>query len=248
MAKKTTGAKAPKKTAAPKAPKAPKASKPAKAPKTPKAENPRARKGGNKVELSADQQRQSFLTHNTQIIALRAKLKIAKDHLDEAFDDAKSVGFKKLHFDVARDLSGPPKSEKKVESDVTTRLLVARWIGHKLGAQMDLFNEPDRTPIVDRAYDAGKQASMEGKARKPEHDASTAAYRAWIAGFDDHQRQLMGGFKAASRPDQVENRVAGLSDDGPDVGDDDDDDFEDDDEADGQPEPQFVTDDFNDDD
>lgn len=188
-------------------PKTPRKPREPKVPKV-KADNPRAAKGGNKVELSPDQMREAFLHHNTKVIGLRAKADAARTLLNEAYTDAKSDGFAKKKFDIARFLSSP-KTEHKVKAEVAERLQVARWMGHPLGAQMDMFNEPDRTPVVDRAYDAGKQASMENRQRTPPHDPSTDAYRAWMAGYDDHQRELHGGFKAAVRPDQVENRLSG---------------------------------------
>ena len=68
--------------------------------------------------------------------------------------------------------------------------LVDRHKWYDILPQMDLFEEPDRTPAADRAYDAGKQASMENQPRKPPHDPSTIQYERWMAGYADHQATL----------------------------------------------------------
>lgn len=192
----------------------PQAAKPAKGPQAPKEakppearpENPRATKGGNKIELSPDEQRASFLRINQQIVGLRAKADAANKLVKDALADAKASGFLKKDFDIARDLAD---KDNKIKDEVTRRLRIAQWLGHPIGAQLDMFAEPDRTPIVDRAYDDGKMASMEGKPRKPPHAAETDAARAWFGGFDDHQRELQGGFKTLTpKEGEVENKIA----------------------------------------
>lgn len=109
-------------------------------------------------------------------------------------------GFTVKLFDIA-DALGTVKGEARVVGEVKDRLQVARWMGHAMGNQLDLFEEPDRTPSDDVAYDQGKMASMENRAAKPPHDPSTSQYKAYMAGFHDHQRQLAGGIKA---PDGVD--------------------------------------------
>ena len=78
----------------------------------------------------------------------------------------------------------------------TYGLQVARWLGHPMGAQLDMFEAPDRTPIADRAYDEGKQASIENRSAKPSYAPETEAYRSYMSGYHDHQRELAGGLKA----------------------------------------------------
>jgi hypothetical protein len=67
----------------------------------------------------------------------------------------------------------------------------ARWVGSGIGAQLDLFVQPNRTPAAERAYDEGKQASMENKPRKPPYDPSTTQFRSWMKGFNEHQGTLI---------------------------------------------------------
>lgn len=183
--------------------------------KPPHATNGRATPGSNsKPTLSDNEKRASFLHFNQQITGLRAKMNAAKKLLDDAYTEAKAAGFAKKKFEIAASL-GDVKGELKIKSEVRDRLEVARWLGHPLGAQMDLFDEPDRTPIVDRAYEEGKTDSMSGKPRNPaaKYSPDTDAWRAYCAGFDDHQRELHGGFKKLDqRPDEIENQVAKRAD------------------------------------
>lgn len=200
--------------AKPREPKPPKAAAAPKEPKVkpPKADNPRAAPGNNVKKLEGDEQRAAFLQFNSQISVLRAKEDAAAKLVKDALASAKAAGFLKKDFDIARDLADR-KKETKITDDVTRRLRVARWMGHKLGEQLDIFVDaqlqPDRVPIVDRAYDEGKQTSMSGGSPKPSYSPDTDAYRAFMAGYHDHQRELSGGFKTLEpRTDEIENRVA----------------------------------------
>lgn len=166
----------------------PKRGRPAKA----KAAKPNGASGHNQAE---DAIRENFLQHRGVWNQLTAKQKL----LDKQWKDAKAAlkadGHKVVQMQIADALSGSAKQEAKVYGEVEDRLKVARYIGHKLGAQYDLFAQPDRTPAVDVAYDSGKQASMENEPKKPPYDPSTPQYNAWMGGYDDHQKTLMAGFK-----------------------------------------------------
>lgn len=151
--------------------------------------NPRAKPGNNSSNLNPDEVRALFLSNRTEFVAALAKQKAAKKLVDDVVTQAKADGFTKKELELSVQLADL-KGERKVEADVATTLRVARWIGHKMGAQADLFEQPDRTPSVDRAFDAGKQASMEGAARKPPHSPETPQYASWMAGFDEDQGRL----------------------------------------------------------
>jgi hypothetical protein len=161
-----------------------------------------AGKGHNseaKKELTADEKQELFLHHRGVWNGAQAKVKAAKKILDDAIADLKSDGFTRKQMEIADSL-GDVAGEKKIKAEVRERLQVAQWLGHAMGNQLDLFDEPDRTPIVDRAYQDGKRASMQNKPRKPPHAPETEASTAWFAGYDNHQRELVGGLKA---PDDV---------------------------------------------
>lgn len=134
-----------------------------------------------------DQIRAGFNQHRQAWVQLTAKQKT----LDKLWTDAKAAlkadGYKVIQMQIADDLAGSPKQEAKVHVAVQDRLQVAKWIGHPLGAQLDLFAQPDRTPAVDRAYDLGKQAFMENQPAKPPYDSSTPQYAKWLEGHSDAQ-------------------------------------------------------------
>ena len=179
----------------------PKEAKPAKTPKAAKpktAKAAKAVKGHNSATLSqrdADAIREGFLVHRRAWVQLTAKQKA----LDKQWTDAKAAlkadGYKIIQMQIADDLGGSPKQEAKVHAAVRDRLQVAQWVGHPMGAQLDMFSEPDRTPAEDRAYDEGKQASMENKPRKPPYDPSLPQHQKWLEGYGDHQKHLASGFK-----------------------------------------------------
>ena len=150
---------------------------------------------GDKPTLTDDQRRELFLHHRTKWNQLRAKRAVHDDNMDEFKSDLKADGFTLKQMKIADELADI-KGEAKVKSEVSDRLQVALWIGHPLGAQLDLFAQPDRTPITDRAYDEGKMASMQNQPAAPNFAPETEAYRSYMAGYHEHQREIVGGMKA----------------------------------------------------
>lgn len=139
--------------------------------------------------LTDSEERELFASHRTIWNELQAKQKLLDAQFARAKGSLKSDGFKVLHMQIADQLI-TPKGEKKVHADVKDRLWVARMIGHALGKQMDLFEAPDRTPSVDRAYADGRTASIDNEPRKPPHHPSTEQYGEWMRGYNDHQEEL----------------------------------------------------------
>lgn len=148
-----------------------------------------------KPKLTADEMRSLFLTHRTSWNEWKAKLAVVEKIERDTKAALKADGFTVKQMQIADSLL-TVKGEAKITGEVKDRLQVAMWVGHPMGAQLDLFEQPDRTPSVDRAYDNGKMASMQGNPAKPPHAPETEQYRHWLAGYHDHQRELMGGFKA----------------------------------------------------
>ena len=141
-------------------------------PKKEKAAKANGAAGHNQAE---DAIRENFLQHRGVWNQLTAKQKL----LDKQWQDAKAAlkadGHKVVQMKIADALSGSARAEARVYGEVEDRLKVARYIGHKLGAQYDLFAQPDRTPAVDVARDQGKQASMENEPKKPPYGMSVDA-------------------------------------------------------------------------
>lgn len=126
--------------------------------------------------------------------ALALKKKYAKEFLDLTKKiTAAGITVDQVKFMIECDT---PEGEAAARALIAQQLQAAQWNNSKLGDQLGLFLEPDRTPSVDVAYDAGKFDSASNRPRKPNYDPSTEQYRSYMAGYDDHQRQLSGGFKA----------------------------------------------------
>jgi hypothetical protein len=148
--------------------------------------------GETKPVRTPDEEREAFLVHRTTWNNIEAKRATFKRLEAEAKAALKADGFSVKQMKIADDLA-TETGEKKIQGEVKDRLQVARWLGLAMGSQLDLFEEPDRTPIVDRAYDAGKMASMNDKPAKPPHAPETEAYKAWMSGYHDHQATIVPG-------------------------------------------------------
>lgn len=163
----------------------------AKAPKKVPAAGRKVAKSHNQ-DVALEARRENFLIH------LKAWERVTTEY-DKKLKDIKAAlkadGHAVGEMKVAVDLKANDKRNSRVRSAVETRLRVAYYIGDPLGAQLDLFVQPDRTPAVDRAYDQGKQDSMENKPCKPSYDPSTPQYAQYMAGYGDHQETLTKGFK-----------------------------------------------------
>jgi len=152
-----------------------------------------------KAVLTPDEKRQLFLSHRSSWAEYRAKVAAAEEFGKDVKAALKSDGFSVKDMQIADALVN---DDTKVVAEVRNRLEIASWLGHPMGHQLEMFDEPDRTPVTDRAYDDGKMASMSDKQRKPPHSPETEAYRAWMAGYDDHQRELVGGMRAPADENQ----------------------------------------------
>jgi hypothetical protein len=147
--------------------------------------------------LTADEERELFATHRSAWNGWQAKLKQIEKTGKDVKAALKSDGFTIAQMKIADQLAN---DDTKVKAEVENRLKVARWLGHPMGAQLDMF--ADRVPISDRAFEEGKQASIEDRPAKPGYDPDTEAYRNYMAGYHEHQREIVGGMKAAGDANQ----------------------------------------------
>lgn len=146
---------------------------------------------GHNSRLTDGEERELFGRHRTIWNGLTAKQKLLDEQWSRAKADIKADGFKVLHMNIADALINP-KGEKRVHGEVRDRLWVARMIGHALGRQFDLFEAPDRTPAVDRAYDEGRTASIENQPRQcTQYHETTEQFREFMRGYNDHQEELI---------------------------------------------------------
>lgn len=83
---------------------------------------------------------------------------------------------------------------------------VARFLNHPIGTQPDFFNEPDRTPDVDKAKAQGEAAGAGGKTCSSPWSVGSPQEQSWIEGWHIGQATIASAFKkleakAAAEPD-----------------------------------------------
>jgi hypothetical protein len=155
------------------------------------------------------QEKALFLHHLPKIEAGKKAIEDATNALRIHYKAAKADGFLKGDFDDAREMQ-KADGEKKKKAAIARSLKVARWMGYDLGAQLDMFLEPERVPASERAYSEGQTASMTGKPLKCDYHESTEQYREFVRGFQDHQTTLQSGFKKLEKAeDDYGTGVAG---------------------------------------
>lgn len=138
-----------------------------------------------------------FLNHLPLIKKARERIASATSDIRLLYKRAKAEGgFTKADFDTAIAVE-TAENEARERAKIARQLKIAKIMGSSLGAQLDMFLSPDRTPIADRAYAEGEKASMENKSggASPPYDPSTEAYRQYMAGFHAHQATLAKGIK-----------------------------------------------------
>jgi hypothetical protein len=147
--------------------------------------------------LSADDERHLFLRHRESWNNYQAKLKAAERIGIDVKAALKADGFTVAQMKIADEMT-TMKGEARQTQAVRDRLKVAFWIGHAMGRQLSLFEEPDRTPIDDRAYEEGKTAGLEGRTMSTSRFApGSPANERWITGWHDGQEIITRGGIAA---------------------------------------------------
>ena len=144
--------------------------------------------------LSDDQRRGLFITGLSKLERLIVVAQSAASAVRAQRKVLKADGFESDSVDFALYARKAPEAE--VRQMLTTQAKVLELLAHPLAAQADLFAaENDRTPAVDRAYDEGKVAGLEGKPRTPPHAPDTPQAQRWLDGHSDGQAVLAKGFK-----------------------------------------------------
>ena len=150
--------------------------------------------GHNSLAALTDDQQRALLLQGIQKIEIIEKRK-AQTVADLRNERKKLIadGFTSKQIDFCLRLREQDPNEAAAE--FAGAIKVARWLAHPIGRQMGLFEDVDRTPGVERAFEEGKTAGMEGASRSPPYDASTQQGQQWLRGHADGQAVLMKGFK-----------------------------------------------------
>jgi hypothetical protein len=133
--------------------------------------------------------------HLPNVRKMRKAVSDATNDLRRAYKAAKAEGgFTKADFDTAFAVE-TAENEARERAKIARQLRIAKIMGSSLGAQLDMFLEPDRTPAVDIAYQEGWDASLTNKkgGASPKYDPSTEQFRRYMAGFHEHQATLAKG-------------------------------------------------------
>lgn len=160
--------------------------------------NARASAGNNSAKMSLAEEQELFTSVRRKWLEVESRQKVIDKQREDVVAEARAGGFTKKMLQIADDLA-TTRGEAKIKGELTDRLHVARLIGHPMGAQYDLFEagvaEKNAAGSVDRAYDAGRQQSINNEANKPAGAPGSPEYESHMRGYSEHQTELLGGIK-----------------------------------------------------
>lgn len=148
---------------------------------------------GAGVNMADEQERTLFFQDKGKYERLLAALKVATKAVQ---DHGKTI--KANHGDhglsaikLAIKIQSSDEGEKDAKERIAFDFRVMRWLGTATGFQGNLFEEVDRRPGDELAYDRGKVAGMEGKGMKEfGYDESNANWQDAARGWHDGQAAI----------------------------------------------------------
>jgi uncharacterized protein (UPF0335 family) len=138
-------------------------------------------KGHNEMTEEEQYAQQVFMKAMREVRDGKSEIAGIMGDLADVYAQAKHKGFTKA--DIKWALSLDTKDSAEVIQEMERRLKIAKWLGHGLARQVEMF--PDRTPVDERAYEMGLAA---GKLRKPNqnpYDPGSAPGQQWQKGMND---------------------------------------------------------------
>lgn len=139
------------------------------------------------AEQLSDQQRQTLLfQHKRKIAPLITAKSTATSNLTKAFELAKKEGITKKEIELAIRLDTDEGAEK-VKAEVERTMRVARWVGSKIGMQLDLF---PKQPAAVTNFEDGKRAALDDQPARPPGHLSQTATQQWLEGHAAGRAQL----------------------------------------------------------
>lgn len=148
--------------------------------------------GATVQELNDDQQQALFFQHKKKIGGLKDKIASLTGDLRSAYKVAKAEGFTKKDIDYAFSLE--KDDDEKMVEERRRQEQIARWLGHPIGTQADLFGTgkpTDDRPLKERAFDEGKRDGMKSEGPlNPPYDPGNEAYEAYIEGWHKGQEAI----------------------------------------------------------
>lgn len=147
--------------------------------------------GHNKEPLTDEQQAALGFQHKKAYEAALAVKKTA----DASFKNVCKLAKAEMGddaVDTIKDMiaAETEEGEAKLKARIERALKAARWMAVPLGAQSELFAEPDRMPAVDRARAEGKRDGMAGKTLKSPYDQTLPQNEAYHEGWQEGQKAI----------------------------------------------------------
>lgn len=160
--------------------------------------------GHNGGRLSEEDEMNLLFINVGLVSNAQAKLATANSEVRNAYKRAKADGFSKKQVDLAIRLR-TEEGQKSFKADLEDSARIARWSGMAIGEQGSLFDEKDRTPIAERAYDEGRRAGLQSEdLNSNPYDVTTEAGQAYISGWHDGQSKYRAGIKKKEEPGSEE--------------------------------------------
>lgn len=146
--------------------------------------------GAVSIGDNSDQQRALTMHHKANYIAALAKKKEAdaafKNVCKAAKADLGDTGVKDIKLLIEIDNAG---DNSVVKQTIERLMRCAAWAGLPVGTQASLFDE-DRRTLLEKAYEDGKYAGLNGKNPQSPHQAGSDLDQAWMRGWHDGQGAL----------------------------------------------------------
>jgi|GEM_PF-3398646 len=147
-----------------------------------KAKAAKAEAGHNVQDEREQFIQQTFLNGHVQLKGIKSNIAVEMSDAKEVYARLKPYGFTPADFKWAAELED--KDAGAIIAMWERRLKIARWMGHGVARQFDMFDE-DRTPIEERAYEEGLAAGKLRKDATNPYGADSKAGQEWQRGLND---------------------------------------------------------------
>ena len=145
--------------------------------------------GKDHNKLTEKQEKALFFHHLGIVKRQKDRAESENGTLRSFYKQAKADGYSKKDIDFA--LALEKDEDDKMVEERRRQQMIALWMQHSIGTQPDMFDlQPDRTPSVDRAYEAGEIAGMKGDSMVSPHAENTEQGQAWMRGWHAGQEAL----------------------------------------------------------
>ena len=125
---------------------------------------------------------QQFLNGLGQIKGIKSNIAFEMGAAKDVYARVKPFGYTPSDFKWALELED--KDSASIISMWERRLKIAKWLGHGVARQFEMFDE-DRTPLEDRAYEEGLAAGKMRKDANNPYGMDSPAGQRWQSGMND---------------------------------------------------------------